>query len=53
MASNERTLAFGVGEAKTVSVKVTWLSGAETVLKELPVNITVELAEGTARTRRR
>jgi hypothetical protein len=46
MASNQRILQFGIGEATSVSrVHVTWPSGKTTVLENLPVNETVELVE--------
>jgi hypothetical protein len=46
MASNERVLQFGVGEAdRTQDVTVEWPSGQTVVLRELPANVTVHLVE--------
>jgi len=50
MASNERMLQFGLGEADQVSkLTVDWPSGARTTVDDLPVNATVELVEGSRR----
>ena len=46
MASNERTLQFGLGQEQTVDeLTVTWPSGRVTVLRDLPVNATLEIVE--------
>lgn len=46
-ASNERVLQFGLGRETAVdSVSFVWPSGATTTLKNLPVDITLELVEG-------
>jgi tetratricopeptide (TPR) repeat protein len=47
MASNERVVQFGLADASLVSeMLVHWPSGATTVLRNLPVNVTIELVEG-------
>lgn len=46
-ASNERMLQFGLGMSDSVSdVRVTWPSGESTTLTNVPVNLTIDLAEG-------
>lgn len=50
MASNQRMLQFGLGEASSISrLHVKWPSGKTTVLENLPANTTVELVEGAPR----
>ena len=50
MASNERLLQFGLGEADSVSeLLVYWPSGATTTIQNLPVDVTVDLIEGGSR----
>ncbi len=50
MASNERVLQFGVGEATSISrLHVKWPSGETTVLENLSANTTVDLVEGARR----
>lgn len=47
MASNERMLQFGLGEADQVSkLTIDWPSGTRTIVDDLPVNATLELVEG-------
>ncbi len=49
MASNERLLQFGLGNAGVVSLlQVCWPSGDTTTSHDLPVDVTVELVEGAA-----
>lgn len=48
MASNERMLQFGLGDAKGVrELTVQWPSGHTITLSDLPVNVTVDLVEGS------
>lgn len=48
MASNERMLQFGLGDATTVKeLKVNWTSGNITTLSQVPVDVTIELVEGS------
>lgn len=50
MASNERVLQFGLGKAAAVSqLRINWPSGATTTIRDLPVDVTVELVEGALR----
>jgi len=50
MASNERTLQFGLGEAAGVSeLTVHWPSGGTTTLHDVPVDVTLEVVEGSSR----
>jgi hypothetical protein len=50
MATNERVLQFGLGEADQIAeLTVEWPSGSTTTLHNLPVNTTVELVEGSPR----
>jgi hypothetical protein len=50
MATNERMLQFGLGEADQVAeLTVDWPSGGKTTVHNLPVNATVELVEGSPR----
>jgi tetratricopeptide (TPR) repeat protein len=50
MASNERLLQFGLGQAAAISsLRVLWPSGDTTTLRDLPIDATVELVEGTSR----
>jgi hypothetical protein len=50
MATNERMLQFGLGEADQVTqLTVDWPSGGKTTVHDLPVNATVELVEGSPR----
>jgi tetratricopeptide (TPR) repeat protein len=50
MASNERLLQFGLGEADEIDeLRVLWPSGAATVIKAPPVDVTVELVEDSTR----
>jgi hypothetical protein len=50
MATNERMLQFGLGEAEQVTeLTVDWPSGGRTTVHNLPVNATVELVEGLPR----
>jgi hypothetical protein len=50
MATNERMLQFGLGEADQVTeLTVDWPSGGKTTVHNLPVNATVELVEGSPR----
>jgi tetratricopeptide (TPR) repeat protein len=47
MASNERLLQFGLGQAGAVAlVRILWPSGETTTLRNLPVDSTIELVEG-------
>lgn len=47
MASNERTLNFGLGKADRVDeLIVEWPSGARTMARDVPVNATLEIMEG-------
>ncbi len=49
MASNERLLQFGLGKDVAVSqLRVNWPSGATTTIRELPVDVTIELVEGAS-----
>ena len=46
MASNERLIQFGLGEATTVAeLTVDWPSGSKTILRNIPADVTVELRE--------
>ena len=46
MASNERTLNFGLGKADRVEeLIVEWPSGARTVARDVPVNAALEITE--------
>jgi hypothetical protein len=48
MATNERVLQFGLGAAAAVrELRVEWPSGVDTVLSDLPVDVTVDLVEGS------
>lgn len=48
LAQNSSSEFFGVGTATTIDyVKVTWLSGIEDVLFNVPVNQTLEILEGS------
>jgi hypothetical protein len=50
MATNERMLQFGLGEADEVTeLTVDWPSGGQTTVHNLPVNATVEFVEGSPR----
>lgn len=50
MASNERVLQFGLGEADIAKeLRVKWPSGETTVLHDQPVNVTLQLIEGSPR----
>jgi tetratricopeptide (TPR) repeat protein len=50
MASNERMLQFGLADAGRVrKLSVHWPSGQTTTLRDLPVDVTVELVEGASR----
>lgn len=50
MASNQRMLQFGLGEANSISrLHVKWPSGKMTIVADLPANTTVELVEGDRR----
>jgi hypothetical protein len=47
MASNERVLQFGLADAPSVAeVRINWPSGLSTTLKNIPVDVTIELVEG-------
>jgi hypothetical protein len=47
MASNERLLQFGLGEAVSVDrVEVAWPSGSQSVVQDIPINATLTLIEG-------
>ena len=49
MASNERVVQFGVAEATKVhQLTVDWPSGSKTVLRNIPVDVTLELCEGSS-----
>lgn len=49
-ASNERLLQFGLGPAARVAeVRIDWPSGQSTTLRNLPVDVTIELVEGAPR----
>ncbi len=46
MASNQRVLQFGIGDAERIaSMKVTWPSGKVTVVEDLPANVTIRVVE--------
>jgi len=46
MASNERLIQFGVANATTVTeLAVLWPSGSRTKLRNIPVDVTLELCE--------
>lgn len=46
MASNERVLQFGLGDATSVTeLRIEWPSGETTTLENLPVDVTVEVTE--------
>jgi hypothetical protein len=46
MASNERLLAFGLGQVDAIErVDVTWPSGGRTVVEHPPTDVTLELVE--------
>ncbi|MFG0333717.1 MAG: CRTAC1 family protein, partial [Maioricimonas sp. JB049] len=47
MASNERVLQFGLGAAESTTVRIEWPSGRVTVLEDVPVDVTLELVEGS------
>jgi len=50
MASNERLLNFGLGDASGVTeLRVNWPSGATTRLADLACDVTIELIEGSTR----
>jgi tetratricopeptide (TPR) repeat protein len=50
MASNERLVQFGLGDATTVEeLIVHWPSGTKTTLRQLPADVTIELIESTPR----
>jgi tetratricopeptide (TPR) repeat protein len=50
MASNDRFLQFGLGNTAAVKeLLVRWPSGATTAIRNPPVNVTLELIEGSAR----
>lgn len=50
MASNERTLQFGLGRAASISqLQIHWPSGKTTILSDVPVDVTIELVEGSPR----
>lgn len=54
MASNERLLQFGVGNAASVeSVRVTWPSGNTVTFAELPTDSMIDIVEGAKRARLR
>lgn len=47
MASNQRLLQFGLGKAESVQkIQIHWPSGGTTIMKNLPVDVTVQLVEG-------
>ena len=47
MASNERLLQFGLGDAEGVTeLRINWPSGELTIIRDLPVNVTVEIVDG-------
>src|SRR5207302_7471344 len=47
MASNERILQFGLGDADLVKqLRVSWPSGEEISIEDVPVDVTLELVEG-------
>lgn len=46
MASNQRQLQFGLGDIETISrIQITWPSGHQQVLTNLPVDVTLDLVE--------
>lgn len=48
MASNERMLQFGLGNATEVAqLSVSWPTGSTATIENLPVGVTVELVEGS------
>ena len=50
MATNERMLQFGLGEADHVTdLTVDWPSAGKTTMHNLPVNATIELVERSRR----
>jgi hypothetical protein len=50
MASNERVLQFGLGAADSLSeLRVSWPSGQTTTIRNIPVDVTIELVEGSSR----
>ncbi len=50
MASNERLLQFGLGEVGHIrEVVVEWPSGETATLRDVPVDVTLELVEGARR----
>lgn len=48
MATNERLLQFGLGDAESVSLlRVEWPSGTVTTIPDPPLDVTIELVEGS------